>query len=399
MASALGYHPSGRIFIGKYGGSIQIVDHGTLQDADVGGNTSTIVRFQVVGQDTAFAWGNPSDYKVLRTVDGGMTWQPVLTPYRIYPPMAVSAQGNAASMVYLPGAKVPGVRSSDYGATWSLIESSQFPPSLVECLDIAAGPTGELYAGFSGDSSRNMYRSTDGGINWSPLDLIAATIYNIVTTQSGSLLAHTSTNPYNPNEMRGISRSVDEGRSWALVLPLGFDGAGGRILGVRNLVAYSPSAGIIVGTRGSQASSILRSVDDGQSWQSMTTLGMTADTLPIAIAVSQNGEIICATNGQQIYRYVKVADVDGETSRVDHSMQAWVTGGDIIVRLPTGRSGKLELGLYDMNAQRATGTSVIMREGGDGIVRLDVHSLPSAAYVLVARISGVVYVRRVDITR
>src|SRR5690554_5796528 len=148
---------------------------------------------------------------MLRSVDGGATWHFVREPYSLWPPLVATGLGVVVSMVYDPGVKAPGIRSVTSGATWLSIDRAQFDSATFErCIDMVSGADGSIYAGFRGDSARNLYRSDDDGATWRPLSLAATYINHIVATESGAILA----NARNPN-VRGVFRSDDGGETWS----------------------------------------------------------------------------------------------------------------------------------------------------------------------------------------
>lgn len=139
--------------------------------------------------------------------------------------------------------------------------------------------TGEGY--FNGGSVRGagIFKSTDGGVNWSQISSTANSTFNyvqrVVVTSTGTVLASTRDD--------GIQRSIDGGNSWTSVLNSGSAGAsssrGNDIEIASNGDVYA-SLGIF------STGSIHRSTDDGQNWTAVTPSGGSPERIELAVAPS-----------------------------------------------------------------------------------------------------------------
>jgi photosystem II stability/assembly factor-like uncharacterized protein len=135
-----------------------------------------------------------------------------------------------------------------------------YPLSSVSCL---AAKEGNLFAGTWGGG---VYRSTDGGGNWTavnnglPAPFYGGYVYSLAVVPSTS---GNGTNLFAGMEEGGIWRSTDDGDSWTWVYPLG-------VLGEHDLSIYRLGVAgttIVAGARQQgSANGIYRSDDDGVTW-------------------------------------------------------------------------------------------------------------------------------------
>ncbi|WP_370086748.1 T9SS type A sorting domain-containing protein [Ekhidna sp.] len=138
--------------------------------------------------------------------------------------------------------------------------------------------TGEGY--FNGGSVRGagIFKSTDGGANWSQLSSTSNSTFNyvqrVIVTTSGTVLASTRDG--------GVQRSTDGGASWSTVLNSSSTGASSSRANDLDLATN----GDIYATLGIfSVGSIHRSTDDGASWEPITPSG-SPERIEIAVAPS-----------------------------------------------------------------------------------------------------------------
>jgi len=153
--------------------------------------------------------------------------------YRLIGPFRASRTVGAVGVPSQPNVFYMGVnnggvwKSDDYGRTWHPIFDSA-PTGSVG--DIAVSPSNPsiIYVG-SGEGLHRpdlgvgdgMFKSTDGGKNWQPIGL-----HDV--QQIGRVVVHPTNpdmvvvaglgHPYGANEMRGVFRTRDGGKSWEKVL-------------------------------------------------------------------------------------------------------------------------------------------------------------------------------------
>lgn len=240
---------------------------------------------------------------------------------------------------------------------------------------LAMGPDGTLYAGFFGDG---VYKSTDGGETWRPAKsgLGDRFILSLYIHRNGTLFAGTV--------RKGLYRSHDGGENWMpsgeglandqiASMTAGPDGSiyvgtgagvfvsrdGGRhwdtankgleIVLVRSIVA-TPSGSLFIGTAGN---GLLRSHDNGQSWQrldrGLRNQGGLKENFIRTLNLSANGTLYAGT-------------FDGGVFASTDMAQTWYpmsTGlsNDSIRSLAIAEDGQLFVG---------TGRGVFSRPAGSG---------------------------------
>ncbi|MFN8457020.1 MAG: hypothetical protein U0401_20535 [Anaerolineae bacterium] len=214
--------------------------------------------------------GNYQTKQILRSADGGQSWQGVFdgTAYQSASDIgALAFSPNFASdrTVYAWLQYAGLLRSSDGGRRWQLVPGDK---NGVFAQSLLVAPTGRLYLGALGGG---LYASDDGGQSW--LDFSA----NIPDSRQWSrALTLTPDNWLFLGSEVGLYRSGDGGQSWSRAdagLPL--DPANSSLQGVRalrfsggRLYAALVSGGVFVST------------DGGQSWQSVATAPPLAPSSP-----------------------------------------------------------------------------------------------------------------------
>ena len=165
-----------------------------------------------------------SDTAVYRSADGGNTWNQVLGPSRnaglqvLFDPANGSIAYASLDTVY---------KSTDGGNTWATANgmgSNVLPTGTLFSLGIAPSNPSALYASGNPSSGANTFKSVDGGQNWTPLP--------------DSPWGEVVVDPTDPNVVfvgsAGLERSTDGGSTWTLL-----DGGGG---GYHGGIAFSADA-------------------------------------------------------------------------------------------------------------------------------------------------------------
>jgi len=147
---------------------------------------------------------------VYRSGDGGNTWNQVLAPSTalgtqvMFDPSNGSTAYACLDTVY---------ESTDGGNTWTAASgtgSNVLPSGTSLALGMAPSSPTTLYAGNCPSSGTFMYKTVDGGQNWTPLPSIATGCAWMVRVD-----------PANPNVVvsgsAGVAESVDGGSSWKFV--------------------------------------------------------------------------------------------------------------------------------------------------------------------------------------
>jgi photosystem II stability/assembly factor-like uncharacterized protein len=191
-------------------------------------------------RDARLGWAVGHDEVVLRTRDGGLTWERVNhAPEKEKPLLGVWFADERKGLAV--GAYGTLLVTRDGGDTWqsrTLIDGDDFHLN-----QIVPAPDGALYvAGEAG----HLYRSEDGGETWQSLTSpYQGSFFAILPLQNGTLLAM---------GLRGhLYRSADRGTSWEKIetnteetLTCGLDLGGGRFVigGMAGTLLWSDGAAV-----------------------------------------------------------------------------------------------------------------------------------------------------------
>lgn len=178
---------------------------------------------------------------VMISRDEGQTWTQTTAPlfecYSILPFEGKIFAGFAGGVAY----------TADQGQTWTIVPTSSGigAGNVFRLLIVGNG----LYAGINNATTGGIYRSTDGGQTWTPLN-------NGLTSRNVFDLAATSTALFACTTNAGVFRSTDGGQNWTTV------NNGLPSLAVVGLAAVRDTvvAGVIGNT-------LYRTTDNGQTWR------------------------------------------------------------------------------------------------------------------------------------
>ncbi|MCP4589234.1 MAG: hypothetical protein GY842_00680 [bacterium] len=218
------------------------------------GVTDDLFGVHFVDEQTGFAvgWGTGSGGVILRTTDGS-TWtstRPVAGAYLMDVDFATSTTGFVAAFDAAPTYGAMILRTTDSGSSWA-------PTFFVDSygLYVVDFPTSEIgYAcGFLGA----IYKTIDTGASWSRLTTgtsVTFRVMHFVDESTGHAVGGTD---YNLPDR--VYRTTNGGGNWSLVHDFG----GSAVVG--GIYFFDSDIGIIVGNNGNEA--VLKSHDGGSTWQ------------------------------------------------------------------------------------------------------------------------------------
>jgi len=298
---------TGRIYLGGYNDGLYRLDTGSDQISalDLGG-----VRAQILGGNRPLIW-------------------------------SVLAQPLDPDRIFL-GTNQGLFRTANAGATWSLVPTSMLPSVSTGPIVAAIGNPNLLLT----NSSNVIYRSIDGGLNWTPT--IGLPAYSSVRTLAfGTTTAYASLAVFPPGgnwTPSGIYRSVDSGATWQpantgiesvnvvdiaihpsnearliISADTGFKRSSDRGTtwsdmtfraqqGATHLIAMDPvTPSTLYASAGGR---VERSIDDGQSWERLHTNGR-EHWIPTQLVVDpqQRSRILLGTNGAGLQSYSIAPDL------------------------------------------------------------------------------------------
>lgn len=233
---------------------------------------------------------------VYKTVDGGSNWTVVDSAPRGVAQLAVDGQNP--NIVYEVGGGVTR-KSLDGGATWSTLA---FPGTSIQSLVLDPRVSGNIVAisnpffcgPFCGNTPPYLYRSVDGGADWTQLSSPYPT---------PPLTFDGSTNPSTLYDGL-IYRSVDGGVTWSSIGPSPVSGSN------TSAVAVDPS-GTLYGAV--YASGVFISRDHAQTWTATGSLAPAST--PPALGTSIVSLVPAGSNGT-LYAIVNQAGTSGFVTRL-----------------------------------------------------------------------------------
>jgi photosystem II stability/assembly factor-like uncharacterized protein len=232
------------------------------------------------------------------STDDGMNWTSISPPeFSGYWISGIAI--DSSDRIYLCG-NIGFLRSDDNGQSWIEINSGIGNDTPRE---LTAGPQGVVFAGFYD----GIYRTTDYGAHWSPMNegltFSPADMRTIVISKSGYVLASVYGG--------GVFRSTIKGYSWE------------KVLDDFSFSLAIDSSGHIY--NGSMGTGIYRSDDEGLTWVPVNTgLG----NLEVrSLAANSEGNIFAGTNGMGVFRSSNLGLSWEETnSGLDNMSIDFITG-------------------------------------------------------------------------
>ena len=174
-------------------------------------------------------------------------------------------------------------RSDNAGESWVNISDGQFGVSTIGAIAVSPSDSQVLYVGTGQSTIRGnvalgdgIYKSTDGGQNWTNVGLADAgqiARIRIHPTDPDTAWVGVIGNPFVPNETRGVFRTRDGGATWQKVFyvddrtgiaDLALDPSNPRVLYATAWTVERKPWTIV---SGGGADGIYKSADSGETWQ------------------------------------------------------------------------------------------------------------------------------------
>jgi photosystem II stability/assembly factor-like uncharacterized protein len=232
-------------------------------------------------------------YGLLRTNDGGASWQPVFEGDFGAGTFAIDPRSHS-SVIASPGGTI--FTSGDGGNTWRRgtymfdVRAIAFDP---DSSSVVYAGSSLVDLGFGRTVPGAVYLSVDGGETWNMPDPLfqPSRVYDLLITPIGTLIAATHD---------GVFRSTNQGRDWQLAFGTGF---------AANGAALDPSDGSIFVSTASNGffdsttvGTVLRSTDDGEHFQQLFAgSGLTSiavdQSAPLNIYAGTAGGVVHSSDG------------------------------------------------------------------------------------------------------
>ncbi|MFQ5708835.1 MAG: FlgD immunoglobulin-like domain containing protein [bacterium] len=257
--------------------------------ANIGGRVSDI-EFNPVDPNIVYAAAATGG--VFKSTDGGLSWIPVFDDAAIFTIGDLAVDPSDPDLVYVgtgeangghnnfPGGGV--YKSTDAGASWQFLGLEQavsIGRIVVDPVDSRRLFVAAVGSYFGPNPERGLYRSEDGGANWSRVLFVSDTtgvIDLVLNPQNPSfVLAATWERVRRPNNSHlygstsGLYRSVDGGDTWELLGPVnGLPDATTTNVGRIGLALCQSSPQVIYAlyNDGLNYSGLFRTSDSGDTW-------------------------------------------------------------------------------------------------------------------------------------
>ena len=242
----------------------------------------------------------------------GLRWR-LVGPFRAGRVVAVSGVPGGGATFYFGGVDGGVWKTTDAGTVWTPIFDNE-PVASIGALAVAPSDPKTIYAGTGESDIRSdlasgdgMYRSDDGGATWKHIGLEDSRQISRILVDPGDahiVYAGVLGHVYGPSDQRGVYKSTDGGENWTRVLDKGPDVgvadvamAGGQpqILFATTWNAHRPPWSTYAPLEG-PGNALFRTTDGGTNWTQITGHGLPdSGWTRSGIAVSTDGRRVYLT--------------------------------------------------------------------------------------------------------
>jgi photosystem II stability/assembly factor-like uncharacterized protein len=308
------------------------------------GVSSLLFAVDVVDQEVVWAAGQPSDGSVgavVRTVDGGRSWQNVTPPggnTLVFHDVEAFGRDQALVLAVGKGPASKIFRTDDGGASWQLAFDNQEQPAFYDGVAFFDSSRGLALS----DPVARKFRilvSVDGGRTWNvaPTNQMPDVTKSEVARATGTSMvaigpndAWFGTAPQAANADSRVFHTRDGGNTWtAATVPIaGKPEFGVASLAFRNLLNGMAMGG---GELGPDVPSIAAvTADGGETWSRAGSLSGFRVNLAwvganTAVAVGPSGSDVTTDGGQTWHRFDQSGDLRGVSCR---DGTCWAVGGN-----------------------------------------------------------------------
>ncbi len=257
-------------------------------------------------------------------------------PFRGGRVLAVSGVAGDPNHFYFGSVNGGVWETRDAGRTWTAIFDSS-PVGAIGALAVAPSDPRVIYVGTGEADMRSdiaqgagMFRSTDAGHTWEPIGLVdSQQIGRILVdpTHPEVVLVAALGHPYGANEVRGVFRSVDGGKTWHRTLykdantgaiDLAFEPGHPNVVYASLWQTRRPPWNVYPPASG-PGSGLYKSTDEGLTWTALVGHGLPDRPGRIGIAVAQSSP-------QRVFALIDA--MEGGLYRSDDGGTSWTRVSD-----------------------------------------------------------------------
>ncbi len=231
-------------------------------------------------------------------------------------------------------------KTTDGGTSWTEL-FGELPVSTIGDIGVAPSNPNMIYVGTgeannrqSSTSGNGVYKSTDAGAHWTHLGLDdTQAIARVVVHPTNPDIVYVAAlgHLFGPNEMRGVFKSVDGGKTWKKTLYVDADtGATDLAIDYKNpktlwAATYQRRRTGWGFNGGGPGSGLWQSTDGGDTWKRATGNGLPASPILGRIAVA-----ISRSNPRVVMAQIEVGASPGEGANVADDMGP-IKQGDLVL--------------------------------------------------------------------
>ncbi|MCO5171198.1 MAG: YCF48-related protein [Planctomycetes bacterium] len=215
---------------------------------------------------------------VLRTTDGGFSWQPRntgLADLYLYGMRSLAMDRSNPAVLYAGTERGGLFKTTDAGGSWTQVGAPPIPAD-AEFNTVATGPGGVVFAAVDD----RVFRSTDAGATWTEVTagLPSSSVSAIVVAHDDPSTVYVAFGPFGG---AGVHRSTNGGASWSSLAtgPLAPNAS------VTDLSMHPGNAQVLVVTQSGGLP--LRTTDGGATWTELTSFPAGPGAAAVALGFGQ----------------------------------------------------------------------------------------------------------------
>jgi len=362
------------LYVGTSGGVYKSIDSGTTWlQANNGLTTTAILALAIDPQNTNILYAGTNGGGIFETTDGGMNWSPINNGLTSTIVLSLAIDPQDSNIVY--AGTVDGVfKSTNGGGNWM---NSGLANTVVIALMVDPRHPNTIYASiiYWWIQQGNLFKSIDGGMNWSFIK--AGIVHSLAINPQNSAI-------YIGTTSGNVFASADGGELWQL-LDSGLNA--GNITTQAFVIDRQDPSTFYVGTMGSgvfkctNMGTHCSPRNYGMTNLNIRTIAINPATHSILYAGTSGSGIFKTTNGGISWNPINngLTNLDITTIAIDPTAPAVIYagtwGGGVFKSLDAGASwtpinnGLINLNIYTLAFDPITSTTLYVATSGGGVLK------------------------------